>query len=200
MSKHRPGARADPKGLSGVRIAASTAACQVAHIGSSPIPRSIFTAEAENPVFILMPRKMPPKGTPEYIEHRRVVNTYSRLWDAKNGHRRRDINNAWKVEKRKKYRVIKQSFKCVFCGESEVGCLDFHHLDSSTKEFVISVAAADGFGMPRLLSEIKKCVSLCKNCHVKVHLGKLIVSDKEIVAFRKMLDAGMAELDYAPHS
>ena len=59
--------------------------------------------------------------------------------------------------------------KCVICGESEPVCLDFHHIDSSEKEFTIGKHRSKS--RSELLIEIQKCVCLCANCHRKVHAG-----------------------------
>ena len=59
--------------------------------------------------------------------------------------------------------------KCSLCPESEPVCLEFHHIDPSTKEFEIATA---GYLMSgRMKRELDKCVILCSNCHHKVHAG-----------------------------
>jgi hypothetical protein len=60
----------------------------------------------------------------------------------------------------------KQSCKC---GENRPPCLDFHHVDSSTKELELSTAVHNGWSIDRVMSEIKKCVVVCKNCHAMIH-------------------------------
>lgn len=58
---------------------------------------------------------------------------------------------------------------CIVCGESEPVCIDFHHLDSGSKEF--SIGKGRSKGKEKILDEISKCVCLCANCHRKVHAG-----------------------------
>lgn len=60
---------------------------------------------------------------------------------------------------------------CIKCGEKEPCCLDFHHIDSSTKEG--SIAERRNASEAWLRAEIEKCVVLCSNCHRKVHNGIL---------------------------
>lgn len=73
-------------------------------------------------------------------------------------------------EKNKKYvNNIKKRSKCSICGESEVCCLEFHHLDPSTKVDSIMNMLNESRGT--LIKEIKKCIVLCSNCHKKVHAG-----------------------------
>lgn len=61
------------------------------------------------------------------------------------------------------------------CGETEPVCLDFHHLDMSEKDFIISQNKNRSW--ESLQSELQKCVVLCSNCHRKVHAGILVLDD-----------------------
>ena len=63
----------------------------------------------------------------------------------------------------------KLTVKCQACDESDPCCIDFHHLDPTTKEFAISNMMA--YSAERIEQEIAKCVPLCRNCHSKVHAG-----------------------------
>ncbi len=54
---------------------------------------------------------------------------------------------------------------CISCGEKDPVVLDFHHRDAAEKEYNISKAAANGFKITRIDSEIRKCDVLCANCH-----------------------------------
>lgn len=60
----------------------------------------------------------------------------------------------------------KQQNPCCQCGESDIGCLDFHH--DGEKDINISRAVCD-WGINRLQKEIEKCKVLCANCHRLVH-------------------------------
>lgn len=64
---------------------------------------------------------------------------------------------------------IKSSLGCAACGEREPCCLDFHHLESDSKEF--SIASGRHYCLDRLLREVAKCAVLCSNCHRKLHFG-----------------------------
>ena len=69
---------------------------------------------------------------------------------------------------------IKLNQSCPICQESEVECLDFHHVNPTDKDVEIPQL----IGMKnetRLLQEIKKCVLICSNCHRKIHSDKLEV-------------------------
>jgi hypothetical protein len=57
---------------------------------------------------------------------------------------------------------------CVLCGYDKcLRSLDFHHVDSSKKEFNINAATAV-LSWTRLEAELNKCRLLCKNCHGEV--------------------------------
>lgn len=86
-------------------------------------------------------------------------------------YRAKDRENKNSTYKNK--RTIINSYKecgCLICGEKEFVCLDFHHVDSNQKSFDIGkqfhIKAIE-----TIISEIKKCVVLCANCHRKVHAG-----------------------------
>lgn len=56
---------------------------------------------------------------------------------------------------------------CRRCGYNTcVQVLDFHHIDSSEKEFTIS---NDSLKLKDAMIEIRKCVLLCSNCHRELH-------------------------------
>lgn len=80
--------------------------------------------------------------------------------------RRRELRS----EYRAKFDDWKHQQKCLLCEEDESSCLDLHHLDPSEKEIAISTAATI-WTWSTLLTELKKCVVLCRNCHAKTHAG-----------------------------
>lgn len=69
------------------------------------------------------------------------------------------------------YESIKNDLSCVVCGESTNCCLDFHHVDSSTKRDNVSNMACHGLSKETILKEISLCIVVCKNCHCKIHDG-----------------------------
>jgi hypothetical protein len=68
----------------------------------------------------------------------------------------------------------KSEYGCFLCPEKDGCCLDFHHFDANSKNATIAHLVT-AKSKKRLLSEIKKCVIICSNCHRKVHAGKLEV-------------------------
>ena len=89
-----------------------------------------------------------------------------------------------KYRQRVKQRCV-ESFggKCGICGYSKcISALEFHHLDPTVKESQISLSNTRKWD--RVVSELKKCVMVCSNCHREIHAGLVKVS-KEIPRFNE---------------
>ena len=77
-------------------------------------------------------------------------------------------------KRRKKIRSMSIAYKggrCLICGYNKSpAALEFHHLDSSKKDFGIS---AQGYtrSWEKVKKELNKCVLLCANCHREIHDG-----------------------------
>ena len=70
-----------------------------------------------------------------------------------------------------------QKKQCEVCGYNRwKPCLEWHHVDPSTKEFSISNAGARS--QEKVKMEIAKCVVLCCNCHQEVHRGMVTTIKK----------------------
>lgn len=67
------------------------------------------------------------------------------------------------------FKEFKKDLKCSECPENHPWCLDFHHLDKSTKESTIANLVVSGYSKEKILAEISKCIVLCSNCHRKLH-------------------------------
>lgn len=72
---------------------------------------------------------------------------------------------------RKYSKHIRETLGCAVCGERTACCLDFHHVEPSTKTERLSKLSAIEFA-----EEIGKCIVLCKNCHAKTHAGLIDIS------------------------
>lgn len=121
---------------------------------------------------------------------KRIYNNQCKLCQNK---RRRELYNLiykerykdrLKENKLKHKQLIKNTIEqlkscgCVFCGEKDTCCLDFHHLKD--KEFTIS--HKEDISLNKLLEEISKCIVVCANCHRKIHAGKLTPSGFDSMA------------------
>lgn len=94
------------------------------------------------------------------------------LYNTSYKEKNKDKYNKNRKVRREKMRDIINDAKqqgCIICGESDICCLDFHHIRD--KEFDISTGTE--VSADRLIAEIDKCVVLCANCHRKLHAGKI---------------------------
>lgn len=74
----------------------------------------------------------------------------------------------FRSERVEKLKQIKLTSGCKYCGyKKSAWSLDFHHRDSSTKEFVIAQKPFTVWS--KLLEEIEKCDIVCRNCHGELH-------------------------------
>jgi len=68
---------------------------------------------------------------------------------------------------RKWFDEYKKTLKCERCPENNPICLDFHHNDSTKKEYSISNMMS--WSKESIMKEVEKCSVLCANCHRKEH-------------------------------
>lgn len=74
--------------------------------------------------------------------------------------------------KRRKLNLIKVSgSQCNLCGyHKSINALEFHHIDASQKSYGIA-SKGTCHDLESDLSEIKKCILVCANCHREIHDG-----------------------------
>ena len=72
------------------------------------------------------------------------------------------------ADKRVQFLNWKKTLKCLECDENTPCCLDFHHLDITTKEACVAEILTRS--LTRVCVELDKCVCLCANCHRKAHM------------------------------
>lgn len=77
------------------------------------------------------------------------------------------------IQKIKDYIVEKKSCGCAICGEKDIACLDFHHING--KDFTISQSIRN-VAFDKIKEEVDKCIVLCSNCHRKLHYYNLQLS------------------------
>ena len=86
-------------------------------------------------------------------------------------------------KRRKKIRQMALDYlggRCFRCGYDRCGeALEFHHLDSSVKDFGIS---SRGYtrSWKKVQEELRKCELLCANCHREVHAGLQLSVERRI--------------------
>ena len=112
-----------------------------------------------------------------------IKNAKFREWYHKVGYSKYTVmRNAKRSNTLRKWLLeYKKQLKCNKCGESDIACLDFHHVDPSKKEIIISRAINNRWSVNRLKSEIEKCEVLCSNCHRKLHYKEYKDYDTELL-------------------
>ena len=95
-------------------------------------------------------------------------------WQAEYYQRNKDIyrqkNKEFRDRFRKWWKAYKNKLVCPRCGESHPACLDIHHIHPKQKESTVAILVAKR-SKKRVLSEIRKCIVLCSNCHKKEHFN-----------------------------
>lgn len=72
----------------------------------------------------------------------------------------------WKDRKQKAIELM--GGKCSACGyDKNYAALEFHHLDPKEKEF--DFGKMRQYKWETIISELKKCILLCSNCHRETH-------------------------------
>ena len=80
-------------------------------------------------------------------------------------------------EKLKELAVEYKGGKCQCCGYNNyIGALEFHHINSSEKDFGI---AEKGYtrSFESVKKELDKCILVCSNCHKEIHAGIKDIND-----------------------
>jgi len=125
-----------------------------------------------------MPRDLEKKreyDRKRYHEKKEHISKTHSEWRKKNLDKRAE---AQRKANQKKWDYINthKPQKCPSCGISfPPYCMDFHHIDPSTKSFKMGEATHKSYAM--IDEEIKKCVVLCACCHRKLHNGDLTLDD-----------------------
>jgi hypothetical protein len=116
----------------------------------------------------------PKGGTAEY-----------RAWYYENKYKATNKSKKKEFEKRNKEFIqrYKRICKCAKCGLSNKPyLLEFHHLDPSTKYKDVTNLQFNAYGIKLIKDEIRKCVVICRNCHMEFHYlerNKIVSTFKE---------------------
>jgi hypothetical protein len=75
--------------------------------------------------------------------------------------------------KRKLEFIEMKGGKCKLCGYNKcIASLTFHHIDPSTKEFLLDMRSLSNRTYNKCLVELDKCELLCFNCHMELHFNE----------------------------
>ena len=89
-------------------------------------------------------------------------------------------------EKRNKEFItrVRKRLKCLKCSLNKWYLIEFHHLDPRTKEIGVTNLQYNAYSIERIKKEIRKCVPVCRNCHMEYHH---LERQKEISTFEEYL-------------
>ncbi len=103
----------------------------------------------------------------EYKEHRQ---DYESNWRYYNSENISNYENKRNVNRRKWWKEFMSSQSCSKCGMSDPRCLQWHHIDPSSKSFNIATSVySRNKSWDIIINEINKCECLCANCHFITH-------------------------------
>lgn len=94
-------------------------------------------------------------------------NEYHRLHYEKNKQYYYEKSKTQRDKNKNYVNSVKIGHSCERCNESDIACLDFHHLND--KDETISELVNKGSSLAAIKKEIEKCIILCSNCHRKLH-------------------------------
>lgn len=89
-----------------------------------------------------------------------------REWYQRNKRKEMDQHNLKYARTRQILNRLKQMKGCIYCNENNYLCLEFDHIDPTTKSFNIATGLK-AVSKTRLKQEIQKCQVVCSNCHRK---------------------------------
>lgn len=84
----------------------------------------------------------------------------------------REYKNKYRDKRRKELRDLIDIYKskCIICGETNLQCLDFHHIKPDDKILGIGEMIRNRkYSIEDITKEISKCKIICSNCHRKEH-------------------------------
>jgi len=92
---------------------------------------------------------------------------------------------AWRIRTKNKI-VDSMGGKCCGCDQrKENELMDLHHLDPQDKDFNLSDAVKDPISWEKIVKELRKCILLCKDCHIDVH-SKYNLFVKNPISFNEL--------------
>jgi len=115
-----------------------------------------------------------------YIKHREEILAKNKVQKYVHREENRAYARKWSVENRKRVRACtrnrmnKLNVKhdellatqwCIYCGENDIRCLDWHHRNPHEKKLSVCVAIMRTWSWEKIMAEIEKCDCVCANCH-----------------------------------
>lgn len=111
---------------------------------------------------------MPHKNKDARIAYFRTYRAKKRSEDSDWQRRAREASKLSKEKNRDWFEQYKLAFRCMICGDTHPGALDFHHRDPKTKRKGVAQLVQMGYSQERIMEEVAKCDPLCASCHRKL--------------------------------
>jgi len=106
-------------------------------------------------------------------------NTMSKISMDKNPDKYKDIRKRESDRLTKRFMDWKQNKGCACCEEDAPYCLELHHKDPAQKE--IQANKLYKYKWETFMTEARKCILVCSNCHRKIHYGGLDDTDIPLI-------------------
>lgn len=111
-----------------------------------------------------------------YKRNRDVMLAEAKQWQKDNPQRVLVNNRRWRRKHKAKLRRYLDEIKasgCSRCGEKDLDCLCFHHVNPGKDSVSVGTLIGWQASLDRIKIEVKKCVVICRNCHIKIHKEEL---------------------------
>ena len=105
----------------------------------------------------------------------------NREFNAPQKRRAQCISCYFNAKKKKRINEVKEivGCKCWFCEYDRTwNNLAFHHVNPDEKVMNLTSRELTGYSWKKVLTELKKCVLCCHNCHGEIHAG--LIEDTEV--------------------
>lgn len=117
----------------------------------------------------------------------------AKIYREKQKHKMGGYQITYRERRRQYIHEMKKTLSCVYCGVVNPLCIDFDHIDRSSKSGVLATMITGGYKWEDVLNEISKCQPVCANCHrIKTILesGKMKSIEDNLSQYipQKMLD------------
>ena len=100
-------------------------------------------------------------------------------WKKKHYNENKEYYREKQQQRRQNIKILIESLKkpCIVCGKDEKACIDFHHINSTEKDFGIGDASKYKWSDKKIITEVEKCICLCSNHHRILHYYELSIDE-----------------------
>ena len=129
-----------------------------------------------------------PKYKKAYYERHPHVNN-----DRYHKNRERELHNSKNYRASRLELLWSLKTPCIKCGEERKCSIHFHHIEPGEKTISLSHGSV---GKKKIMSEVKKCVCLCANCHEEFHYIYGHQPEHPVEALQEYLEGEVKKCSY----